>query len=384
MENEKRHFHALAILFYISIFLNGFESGGFQATLVSIGDEYGLTTQMEGILASVELFATVFAPLVLGPIADRVGKKRILVLFTFWRAISGGIILLSTGRIGLTIGIFVLGMAVSMVQVSAISGMMDGYPKTNHKRMGLVAVMYALGAVVAPLFVDVMIQTSLGWQGFFVAGLIISLVLTAILWKSDFAPREQGEKEQESEQKNGRLYVLGVLFLCLIMFIYCGVENGVGFFMNEFAAERIAGGDGYVALSLFWLAMIPSRLLSGVLVRYRKAMLVSAPLGAALLLLACSGINTTGALLVFAFATGFFCGVIYPNVLTYASDFAGSRTATVMSAITIATGLGGAIISAAFGFVASWVGFSGTFRVLAAVLAIDVILAIIVVTRKRP
>lgn len=89
---------------------------------------------------------------------------------------------------------------------------------------------------------------------------------------------------------------------------------------------------GYLALSLFWLAMIPSRFLCGCFAKYRSHLIYIAPLGAA---------------------------------------------------ITAATGIGATVISASFGFLHEQFGFTGAFLILAALLAFDILIAAMVPRLKR-
>jgi fucose permease len=79
---------------------------------------------------------------------------------------------------------------------------------------------------------------------------------------------------------------------------------------------------------------------------------------------------------------GFFCGAVYPNVLTYAADYSGTKTATVIAAITVATGIGGTLVSFVFGFLEKAVGFTWSFRILAVFLALDLFFALQVVMTK--
>ena len=56
----------LSLLFLLSIFMNGFETGGYQAALLYVGQEFDLSIGQQGLLAAVQLFATMIAPLLLG------------------------------------------------------------------------------------------------------------------------------------------------------------------------------------------------------------------------------------------------------------------------------------------------------------------------------
>ncbi|SFG81963.1 MFS transporter [Oribacterium sp. WCC10] len=387
MKEHKKNINDLSILLLASIFMNGFETGGYQASLLYIGEEYSLDHGAQGVIASVELFATMIAPILLGSIADKVGKKIMLTLFTAMRVLSCFIILMATNSVPFAVGVFILGFATSIIQYVAIAEMDDAYPVTRHKRMGGITAMYAFGAVVAPLIVGMAIKTPFGWKSFFGSDCIISFVLAVMLWKISFKPREEvpaGETtDDEVTGSGGKIYITGVALLCMIMFIYVGVENGVGFFLNGFMHDKVASTRGYIALSLFWMAMIPSRVLCGYFCKYRHILLCAAPTGAAILLAILSAVTNEYVAFVIVFILGFFCGAVYPNVLTYAADFSGTRTATVTAAITVATGVGGTVVSAIFGFLETAIGFTGSFRILAFILALDLLFALPVVMKKK-
>jgi len=53
MEEQKiKHNNFLAFVLFLSIFMNGFEGGGYQTCLMSIGKEFSLTDAVSGMIAS--------------------------------------------------------------------------------------------------------------------------------------------------------------------------------------------------------------------------------------------------------------------------------------------------------------------------------------------
>ena len=361
----------LSALLLASIFMNGFETGGYQAALLYVGQEYDLSIGQQGILASVQLFATMIAPLLLGALADRIGKKIMLVVFTAIRVLSAAIILLATDSLTFAVGIFVLGFSCSIVQYVAIAGMQDAYPLTRNRRMGFITAMFALGAVIAPLLVGFSLTTRWGWQGFFLVSGIVFLILTVLLWRTSFEPREVAQQKETDSGGTG-IYFKGAALLCFIMFIYVGVENGIGFFLNDYMTSQLKSSIGYAAVSIFWLMMIPSRILSGIFSRYHKHFIIFAPLGAAALLFLLPALTQEALAFILIAALGFCCGAVYPNVLNFAYEYAAGKTATVDGFITFATGVGGTVVSAAFGFLLDGIGFKSSFIVLALVMSLDI------------
>lgn len=71
MTGKTQKFDYLWLVLFLIIFINGFEAGGYQASLRNIGQNYDLSVTSMGLFASTELFATMLAPLILGRRADR-------------------------------------------------------------------------------------------------------------------------------------------------------------------------------------------------------------------------------------------------------------------------------------------------------------------------
>ncbi|MFZ2755338.1 MAG: MFS transporter, partial [Atopobiaceae bacterium] len=111
--------------------------------------------------------------------------------------------------------------------------------------------------------------------------------------------------------------------------------------------------------------------------------LVAACVGAGVLTAAMSLLSSSVAAVALAAAMGFFCGAVYPCVLAYDVDFAGGRTATATGLITAATGLGGAIVTLAFGWMSDALGMRMAFALLGGLMLVDVAAAVALLARGR-
>jgi len=404
------HGNLLAIVLGGAIFLNGFEAGGYQACLLSIGQEFALTDALMGLLASVQLVATLVAPFILGPLADRHGKKGFLVVFLASEAVSAILVGMATGVWSFVAGIFVVGFCTSIVQYISLAALADAYPRTSGRRFGTITAFYSLGAFAAPLICGALISAGISWRVFFAVLAVCAVIVVAIAILVDFSPRERvlvadagaalgggvvqggdagpggegiGPRGSVSAGVGGDRVLWGIVALCFIMFIYVGLESGIGFFLNAFVQTELGGGVSYAALSLFWLAMIPSRLLCGLLGGHGKVLLLVATTGAAISTFLMSAVSCAPVALVLAFVLGFFCGAVYPCVLDYMPRFSGGRTATVTGAITAATGLGGAVIAAGFGWMSGAFGMRLAFVALGCLALLDVAAALLLMIRTR-
>ena len=74
--NTKPKKDVLWIVLFLIIFINGFEAGGYQASLWNIGKDFDLSMTSMGLFAAMELFATMLAPILLGRWADSIEKAK--------------------------------------------------------------------------------------------------------------------------------------------------------------------------------------------------------------------------------------------------------------------------------------------------------------------
>lgn len=367
----------LCAVLFLAIFLNGFEAAGYQASLGSIGKAYALGEAGMGILASVQLIAGLIAPLAFGPLADRAGKKKLLAAFFAAEAAAGACLALCAGYRLFAVGIFLMGLCVSTIQYVSIAALADLFPVSGRRKIGWITGFYSLGAVAAPLACGFWLERGASWKLLFVFLGAAAILEMAAALALDFSPREAAPETGGEQAAGGKWVFAGVLLLCAVMFVYVGFENGFAFFVDSYLAETLKAGHAYVALSLFWLAMIPSRILCGYLSRWNRQLLIGASLGAAAAAFGIASAGNAAAATALCLPLGFFCGAVYPSVLTRSLDFAGGKTATATGMITAATGLGGAAVTALTGAMSQQLGLRRALASLAAFLAADVILALL-------
>lgn len=366
-------------MLFLAVFMNGFEAAGYQTSLAYIGKEYALDGTGMGIIASVQLIAGLIAPLAFGPLADRHGKKKLLAVFFAAEACASAALALCTGYGIFAAGIFLMGLCVSTVQYISIAALADLFPVSGSKKIGWVTGFYSFGAVIAPLMCGFYLERGASWKILFVILGIVSAVEIIAVTLLDFSPREAVREagSKDAQTASGKWLISGILLLCAVMFVYVGFENGFAFFVNSYLSEVLKADHAYIALSLFWLAMIPSRILCGYSGSRNRQVLIAASIGSVLMAFI---IGTTGngtAAIALCLPLGFFCGAIYPSVLTRSLDFAGGRTATATGMITAATGLGGAAVTTLTGAMSQRLGLKWAVAGLAGFLAADIILSLL-------
>ena len=133
----------LWVVLFLIIFVNGFESGGYQASLWSIGQTYDLSVTSMGLFAALELLADMLAPLLLGRWADKTGKAKSMTIVLCAQIVAAGIVLLTQAQVPFLIGMFLLGLTTSALQFIAIATLADAYPVSGKKRIGYLSIFLA-------------------------------------------------------------------------------------------------------------------------------------------------------------------------------------------------------------------------------------------------
>ncbi|MCR5106794.1 MAG: MFS transporter [Lachnospiraceae bacterium] len=358
---------------FLIVFFNGFEAGGYQASLYSIGQVYDLSVTGMGLFASVELFASMLAPLLLGSLADRSHKLRFLLIILGIQILFAFSLFASNVEIVFIIGIFFLGLTTSALQFISIAALMEAYPVSGKRKIGFMTSMYALGAFVAPLVVDRLMSLEIGWRAVFLALTIGSVISFAGIFTFRDHKPEESTHDEHTDSVNGRFMIGKVLLLCVVMCIYVGFENGFAFFVDTMFTKVLNSSGGKFAISLFWVVMIPSRVLVGLFARHAKKILVAAITAIPLITWLITLMTDAKVVIALIIPLGFACGAIYPGVLSTLIPFSGNKKATATAMITTSTGIGGVIFTALTGFLADRIGFKGAILSLSAFFILSLI-----------
>lgn len=373
----------LWVVLFLIIFINGFEAGGYQASLWSIGKDFDLSTTSMGLYASMELFATMLAPILLGRWADSVRKDHSISLLLAIQFTAAIIALVTSANQLFLISIFFLGLTTSALQFIAIAALADAYPISGGKRIAYMTSMYATGALVSPLVVDLYLRNGLDWRtlfGFLAAG---SAICFAGIRYCGSDPREVKPVSENESGIEGKLVLSAILLLGVIMCIYVGFENGFTFFVDTLFTDVLKASVGKYALSLFWAVMIPSRILVGRFSHHAKQILITAIITIPVTMLLLAASSNPLVVLLLCIPLGFASGAIYPCVLTIMLPFAGKNTATATGIITSATGIGGVVFTAMTGFLADQFGLRSAMLILVSFFVFSLLSALAVIRSDR-
>jgi AAHS family 4-hydroxybenzoate transporter-like MFS transporter len=163
------------------LFLDGFDTQAIGYVAPALAREWGLTKSALGPVFSAGLFGLMIGALLLGPLADRIGRKRIIILST----LAFGICALATAFVhdvnALLAIRFLTGLGLGGAMPNAVAMTSEFNPR--RRRATMVMIMFcgfSVGAALGGLLAAALIP-HFGWRSVFVVGGVAPLLLVPIL-----------------------------------------------------------------------------------------------------------------------------------------------------------------------------------------------------------
>src|SRR5947207_144513 len=163
------------------LFLDGFDTQAIGYVAPALAKEWGLSKGALGPVFSAGLFGLMIGVLLFGPLADRVGRKKIIILST----LAFGIGTLVTGfvqDVNTLLAIrFLTGLGLGGAMPNAVAMTSEFNPR--RRRATMVMIMFcgfSVGAALGGLLAAALIP-QFGWRSVFIVGGVAPLLLVPIL-----------------------------------------------------------------------------------------------------------------------------------------------------------------------------------------------------------
>lgn len=379
MGQGRKTFYAASLL----LFALGVESGGFQISLMQMMEEFDLSGTYSGMMVSAQYSAIIIMPILMGRIADRADKRTILLLFgTVFLVGCVGIVSLRK-YVLLVCSIFVIGSGYSVCESVLSAHLTDIYKACAGRYLTLSQCFFSIGALVGPQLVEFgRIFWGLDWRFLFVASGVCGF-FSVLLLRTFRTKKESETIRRIMAKKPGK----EILLLALGMFIYGSLEVGIGYYINSFVTlELHAPKRAALLLSLFWLLMIPGRVLGGMFYNCRKNGMFAGYVFAGICLL---GVSMTDRLWMAGILFGLL-GVaiapLWPYFMSIAAEEYADSSATATGILSTGCGIGAVISPVFLGRCVDIGGLRMGFRMLAVLAFLGIAAAFFyfrVVDRKR-
>ena len=244
--------------------LDAFDVMLYSFCLTTIMKEWGSSPAAAGFMVSVTLFASSFGGILFGAVADRIGRKRALMITVLLFSVCSGLAGLARNLTQLALARTVLGLGMGGEWASGALLVSETWPPEHRgKAVGIMQSGWAIGYILAAA-AGATILPAFGWRAMFFVGIapalftlwIRSRVEEPAIWvAARQAPREARRSDFGFFQIFGpslrRYTLLSTLTSAFVMFAYWGLFT----WMPGFLAMPVAkGGAGLgIAKAPIWI-----------------------------------------------------------------------------------------------------------------------------------
>lgn len=169
--------------------LDGFDTQSIALTAPAIAQQWGIPAAGFGTVFGIGLLGSLVGSVVLGRLGDRVGRRRTLLMSVALFAVCSLLTPLADSLPELVAARFVTGIGLGGALPAAITLTSEFAPQRRRSAtVGLMFCGFPLGGVVAGLVAAPLIP-ALGWEGVFLVGGLLPLLLLPLLWRLPESPQ---------------------------------------------------------------------------------------------------------------------------------------------------------------------------------------------------
>jgi AAHS family 4-hydroxybenzoate transporter-like MFS transporter len=171
----------LLLLCAAVLFLDGFDTQAIGFVAPALAKEWGLTKGALGPVFSAGLFGLMIGALAFGPLADRIGRRKIIIFSTLAFGI-GALVTAFVQDVNSLLAIrFLTGLGLGGAMPNAIATTAEFNPR--RRRATMVMIMFAgfsIGAALGGMLAAALIP-AFGWRSVFIVGGVTPLLLVPLL-----------------------------------------------------------------------------------------------------------------------------------------------------------------------------------------------------------
>lgn len=307
---------------------------------------------MIGMLLATQFFALMIMQPVFGFIADRVGKKPVILISMSVFA-AGCYLMAGAPAIAyFAAGLFITGMGYGISESLTCAALVDIYQEKSERYANLSQSLFSLGAVAGPL-VAKQIPAAVNTRLVFLITACGFLILLPFFYMTPL-PGPSIVKEKTKFNLRGGAATPFILLL-LTIFLYGVMETAAGGFFNSlFSIALSAPQFGAYAISIFWLGMGLSRIVFG-LVRISAKRVVAMCMLGCMVTFAVLGFSHSPAIsLLLCAIAGFSTGPVWAMLVSFAAKEYPAYSGTAVALMSTFGGLGATLGPIAIGWAAEY------------------------------
>ncbi len=362
----------------------------FGITLTTLGSilpaviaRFEISMTEAGFLFTLLNLGILAGSLIFGPIVDRFGYKKLLVICTLLILIGMEGVAFSPSFFLFSISIMIFGFGGGIMNGAANALVSDISDGDRSAKLALLGVFFGIGAFSVPLILGALLNHFTYTHIIATLGIIVLLAVFVYLRLTFPEPKQPHSfpaKDALSLMKHPTL-----LLLAFILFFQSGMEITTGGWTATYFQDvlNVEASTAVTLLSFFWIGMMMSRLAISRILKWRapaiiiKISMAIAMAGAFILLNTNNPVMATFS--IFLLGAGF--AAVFPLLLGYIGDLYPGMTGTAFSmAFTIAL-IGGMLLPYIAGVVGDLFGLRSSFMLIPASIIATYILFVFALKR---
>ncbi len=346
----------------------------------------GMSNTDTGLLFTAHFVGLIPCVLAGGAIAERVGKKRVLL----WAmaAFTLGFLAFSVADAfwAQCLIMFVLGGAGGIVESLGAALASDLDPENPEAAVNRVQLFFAFGALISPLVVSVFISRFVFWKSYY---LVLAAIAFALLLAMSRTPMEAPRADTPAFRLRDMARAFrnpAFTAMAICMLAYTGAEVGAWGWLSSMLQQNASFGmvQAGFSVAIFWAAMTLGRVLCGILIRFIRVERLVTGLAAfsAIVAVAAAFLKNDTLLVVSVVLLGLGCSSQFPLVAGYGSRLSGLPSGVAFAVLVVAGNVGSATVPLAMGVVGDLAGLDKS--MLLPALLFVVVALIMGAHRRKP
>lgn len=185
----QRYVYRVAGFSAVGGLLFGYDTGVISGALLFIEDDFGLSSWMQGVVVSSLLVGAMIGALGCGPVADRVGRRRILLMTAAIFVVGSLLAGLAPDVYVLVTARFVLGVAVGMASVAVPLYISEMAPPHNRGFLVALNQLAITAGILLAYLVNYAFAGSENWRLMLALGALPGVLLYAGMYALPESPR---------------------------------------------------------------------------------------------------------------------------------------------------------------------------------------------------
>ncbi|WP_100401007.1 MFS transporter [Bacillus sp. FJAT-44742] len=180
-ESKFNRFHGLVVFWCaLIIIFDGYDLAIYGAVVPVLMEEWSLSSVQAGVLGSYALIGMMAGALVFSPLADKFGRKNIIILCLLLFSVFTGLIVFASSPLEFGVYRFIAGLGLGGAFPITVALMSEYSPKNLKNRLiTLMLCGYSIGGIMAAIL-GIFLIPRFGWQSMFLVGALPLLAIPLI------------------------------------------------------------------------------------------------------------------------------------------------------------------------------------------------------------